>query len=226
MLGGLLALLGLGISGAGAVKDNIEMKNYSRHIDEDGNLVYMDRHCREYYNGERTRDTVIYDELDNPHRCVVGVNSGKVYKDYYGNSEKNWSVYSEGAYKTSMKYGKLAYGKYDPRFGRPVTVEISTGKVITCLYEETCSKTYYKFYLSDWALKNRKQSAYQYTAPSDLGVEITKEEYDKLNIIGGGHITYLYHQDVEDKLRRNGIKREYTDKGKPIPELYKEMGWC
>ena len=44
---GLLFLGMIGVSGIKAAYDNYEMKNYTRKVDKDGNVHYMDRLCND-----------------------------------------------------------------------------------------------------------------------------------------------------------------------------------
>lgn len=183
MFGGLLAFLGIYAgSAAKAAYDNHEMKNYTRTIDKDGNVHYMDRLCNDYINGERVKRVETTDRNGVKLYSTVGVNSSKVYDTSYGRGTQQLFAMSEHDKQENLKYGKNVYSQYNPYFGKTVTTEISSGRTITCLFSGKNSKTGKEFYRV-WYFRPECQGKLDYntTVDGDMGIEITKEEFNKLN---------------------------------------------
>lgn len=183
MFGGLLAFLGIYAgSAAKAAYDNHEMKNYTRTIDKDGNVHYMDRLCNDYINGERVKRVETTDRNGVKLYSTVGVNSSKVYDTSYGRGTQQLFEMSEHDKQENLKYGKNVYSQYNPYFGKTVTTEISSGRTITCLFSGKNSKTSKEFYRV-WYFRPECQGKLDYntTVDGDMGIEITKEEFNKLN---------------------------------------------
>lgn len=179
MLGFLIGAGVLAIGGAVAAKDNIEMIHHTSKVDENGNLEYYDRKCRRYLNGERVHRTTSKDEDGVTLYQTVGTSSGKVYESSYGRGTQQLLEYSEQNKQLALKKGKNAYNQFYPYFGRFVTTEISTGKIITCLLEEYDRKAQKKIYRK-WYYKPSQGKFHNRTLPGDYGIEITKEEYNNL----------------------------------------------
>ena len=182
MFGGLLAFLGIYAgSAAKAAKDNYEMKNYTRTVDKNGNVHYMDRLCNDYINGERVKRVETTDRNGVKLYSTVGVNSSKVYDTSYGRGTQQLFAMSEHDKQENLKYGKNVYSQYNPYFGKTVTTEISTGRTITCLFSGKNSKTGKEFYRV-WYFCPECQGKLDYnrTVDGDMGIEITKEEFNKL----------------------------------------------
>ena len=184
MLGllGFLGFLGaLGISGTKCAIENEKSKNEIMRIDENGTRISYDRFCNQFINGEKTYTDTRFDKYGNMHSYTIGAKSKKIYEDSFDRKLKLMNEMSEENKANSLKRGKLAYNKYDPRFDKMVTTEMSTGKIIACLYEheKNGKKEYRKFYLSDSA-----NSKYEYdkTDIGDEGIVISKEEYYKLSV--------------------------------------------
>ena len=183
MFGGLLAFLGIYAgSAAKAAYDNHEMKNYTRTVDKDGNVHYMDRLCNDYINGERVKRVETTDRNGVKLYSTVGVNSSKVYDTSYGRGTQQLFEMSEHDKQENLKYGKNVYSQYNPYFGKTVTTEISSGRTITCLFSGKNSKTGKEFYRV-WYFRPECQGKLDYntTVDGDMGIEITKEEFNKLN---------------------------------------------
>lgn len=182
MLGALLSLGFLGFAGAKAAYDNYDMKKYTSRYDDKGNLHYMDSHCNDYINGERVMNVSKEDANGINHHYTVGVNSHKVYDDSLGRGTRQLLEYSEQDKQRNLQYGKNAYNQFNPYFHEFVTMEISSGRTITCLFSGTNEKTGKKFYRK-WYFRPECQGKLDYnrTVKGDYGIEITKEEYDKLN---------------------------------------------
>lgn len=202
MLGllGVLGFLGaLGISGTKCAIENEQSKNETMRIDENGNRVCYDRVGNKLFNGEKTYKHTRYDRYGNRHTYTVGVSSKKIYADSFDRRVAEMRKLEEGNREMALKRGKLAYNKYDPRFDNLVTTEISTGKVIACLYDhKKDGKTEYrKFYFNN---PNSNRWDYNKTAIGDEGVIITEEEYKKLDIVGGTYSCLPSDFDVLDKL--------------------------
>lgn len=182
MFGGLLAFLGIYVgSAAKAAKDNYEMKNYTRTVDKNGNVHYMDRLCNDYINGERVKRVETTDRNGVKLYSTVGVNSSKVYDTSYGRGTQQLFAMSEHDKQENLKYGKNVYSQYNPYFGKTVTTEISTGRTITCLFSGKNSKIGKEFYRV-WYFRPECQGKLDYnrTVDGDMGIEITKEEFNKL----------------------------------------------
>ena len=183
MFGGLLAFLGIYAgSAAKAAYDNHDMKKISRRVDENGNVHYMDRLCNDYINGERVKRVETTDKNGVKLYSTVGVNSSKVYDTSYGRGTQQLFAMSEYDKQQNLKYGKNVYDQYNPYFGKTVTTEISSGRTITCLFSGENSKTGKEFYRV-WYFRPECQGKFDYntTVDGDMGIEITKEEFNKLN---------------------------------------------
>ena len=186
MFGGLLAFLGIYAgSAAKAAYDNYDMKKTTRTVDKDGNVHYMDRLCNDYINGEKVKRVETRDKNGVKLYSTVGVNSKKVYKTSYDGRTQRLLDISEQNKQREIEYGNLAYLQYNPYFGRQVTTEIATGKVITCLYEGKDPETG-KMVYKKWYFRPECQDKYDWrnTVKGDYGIDITEEEYEKLKIIG------------------------------------------
>lgn len=199
MLGTLLFLGALGISGALCAKENYEMKRDSRTVDEKGNVHYYDRLCRDYINGERVQRVATEDSNGVTLYSTVGVNSHKVYNTSYGRGTQQLLDYSEIRKQKAIEYGDLAYSQYNPYFGRSVTTEIATGRTITCLFIHECGdKRIYK----KWYFRPECQGKLDYnvTVDGDYGIDITREEYYKLDVLSGSHTCAPSDWQVRDDL--------------------------
>jgi hypothetical protein len=176
---GLLAWLGFNIAAnAKETYDNAAMKSYTKKCDENGNIHYMDNKCREYINGERTYSTGYTDDRGRYHHQEIGVKSGKVLSDKVRNCDNLRVKYDDEAIERAKKNNHLTACIYHPQFKQNVAVELSTGKVIVALMEYTRDgvEHYRKFY----AKPDAKEWQYDRAAKGDKGVEITKDEYDRM----------------------------------------------
>ena len=200
MFGGLLAFLGIYAgSAAKAAKDNYDMKKITRTVDEKGNVHYADRLCNDYINGERVKRIETTDRNGVKLYSTVGVNSSKVYDTSYGRGTQQLFEMSERDKQDAIERGKLAYMQYNPYFGRSVTTEIATGRTITCLFAwEYGDKPIYK----KWYFRPEYQDKFGYrkTVKGDYGIDITKEEYYKLQTIGISYSNLPSDQKVLDDL--------------------------
>ena len=174
----------VGVAGIAATVENADMmrKPY-RHLD-DGTPVYLDRKCNEWVNGEKVVATYDY---DNKKLVYAGQRSGKVYIDPEANKKRMLDERSEQYKRDAIESGRLAYAKYDHRVDGRITCEISTGKYIAALSRDDKRGKYRKYYL------NRPDFTYyncHCKDEGDEGIEITKEEFLGLNIVGGSHITF------------------------------------
>jgi len=183
MFGGLLTFLGIYAgSAAKAAYDNYDMKKKTRTVDKDGNVHYMDRLCNDYINDERVKRVETTDRNGVKLYSTVGVNSSRVYDISYGRGTQQLFAMSEHDKQENLKYGKNVYSQYNPYFGKTVTTEISSGRTITCLFSGKNSKTGKEFYRV-WYFRPECQGKLDYntTVDGDMGIEITKEEFNKLN---------------------------------------------
>lgn len=179
-MAGLGLLLGLGTRLFGniayGVADAKAMSKPSYYLD-DGTPVYTNRKNQDFANGEQIIAT--YDYV-NDKLVYAGKKTGKVYIDPEEIRKKKRDERNRERKESAIKRGYLAYQKYDPKFKRHVTCEISTGKIIAGLTKSNngkCRKIY--------AAPN--DYFCNITATGDNGVEITLEEYEKLDIVGGSH---------------------------------------
>ena len=181
LLGGLI-FAGAGIA---AAIENADMKSSPyTHLD-DGTPVYLDRKCNEWVNGEKMIATYDY---KNQKLVYAGQRSGKVYIDPEANQRRRMDEMSEKYKREAIASGKLAYKKYDHRVKRFMTCEISTGKYIAALHGNKYGGGYRKFYVKpDFDFYNCHCKA-----DDDEGIEITKEEFWGLNIVGGSHMACCY----------------------------------
>lgn len=179
LLGGLI-FAGAGIA---AAIENADMKSSPyTHLD-DGTPVYLDRKCNEWVNGEKMIATYDY---TNKKLVYAGQRSGKVYIDPEANQRRRMDEMSEKYKREAIEAGRLAYKKYDHRVKRFLTCEISTGKYIAALKGNKYGGGYRKFYVKpDFDFYNCHCKA-----DDDEGIEITREEFNKLNIVGGSHMTW------------------------------------
>ena len=181
LLGGLI-FAGAGIA---AAIENSDMKSKPyTHLD-DGTPVYLDRKCNEWVNGEKMIATYDY---QNKKLVYAGQRSGKVYIDPEANQRRRMDEMSEKYKREAIEAGRLAYKKYDHRVKRFLTCEISTGKYIAALRGNKYGQGYRKFYVKpDFDFYNCHCKA-----DGDEGIEITKEEFWGLNIVGGSHMACCY----------------------------------
>lgn len=188
------------VTGIGKAVDNHQMKNYSYKIDEKGRPTWIDREGHQYINGERVVATYDYDN----HKLVyAGQRTGTVYIDPEQNTRDRLDGWSEKRKQEAIKEGKLAYMRYDHVRKKEITCEISTGKYIAQL-EGRKDGTYWKYYLSSNAkFLNDK-------TPGDHGIQITQDEYDKLNIFMGSHFASDLNRYTYDN------KLKYVRRYKPL----------
>lgn len=201
MLGALLFFGMLGVGGAKVIYDNYDMKKHTSHYDENGNLHYMDRQCNDYINGERVTRIETKDCDGVSLYSTVGVNSSKVYDTSYGRGTQQLLDMSEKDKEHCIKNGMLSYVQYNPYFRKFVTTEIATGRTITCLFTCKNQKTGKQIY-KKWYYRPECQGKYDYnsTVKGDYGIDITEEEYQKLNTIRGSHMSLPSDSDVRNDL--------------------------
>lgn len=166
-------------------KANYDIKKSTSRYDEKGNLHYIDNQCRDYINGERVKTVRTVDANGVPLYSTVGVTSSHVYDTRYGRGTQQLFERSEWWKQENIKYGYLAYMQFNPYFERSVLTEISTGRTITCLFKNEFHGEYGKNQYRKWYFRPECQGKYDYnkTVDGDYGIPITKEEYDKLNVI-------------------------------------------
>lgn len=138
----------------------------------------------------------------------MGRISGKIYHNSRDDEIERESKWDLRNLEISKEYGNLAYMKYDPTYKQSLTTEISTSRVIAALWEDY-DGNYRKFYLKGHPYRPDESD------PDDLGIIITKEEYEKLNIIGGTHskvptlkVLLKFHKEAEEKAEEKREKEE------------------
>lgn len=188
-MAGFLGALWLALWGAGEIKNSIEkseaLSKPSYIAPETGQPVYRDNHSKLYgKNGEKLEPRYLKNPDGSLRIQMVGKRTGIVYEDDYLKKIKRMESLDETHLKRAKEYGDLAYLKYDAKYGRSLTTEISTGKIIAALYDYPSKGIYRKFYL-----KNMPVTQYIRTEADsdDFGIPITKFEYEKLNILQGTH---------------------------------------
>ena len=170
------------VCGIGQAVENKQMKDYSYKIDEKGRPTWIDREGHRYINGERVIATYDY----NNHKLVyAGKNSGKVYYDPEQDLLNRMHKEDEEKKADELSRGKLAYLKYDSISKRRLTCEISTGKFIVEL-EGRSDGTYWKYYIEE----DGHHWIYFHKTENSPCVQITREEFDALNIKPGTHHAY------------------------------------
>ena len=164
---------------------------------QDGIPVYMDSSCNKYINGEKVINKYDY---QNNKLIEVGTRSGKVYFDPELETKKRMDARSEKYKQEAIEKGMMAYMRYDHNRKKSLTCEISTDKFIAQLKGKE-DGTYWKYYLPD-----SETIIFTRPAEGDKGVQITQEEYDKLNILVGGthYASDLWRYDI--RYGKNGIE--------------------
>ena len=215
MLGVLLTLGFLGAVGAKAAYDNYDMKKYTSKYDDKGRLHYLDAQGKEYINGEKVVTLNRPDANGVNHVCTVGVKSQKIYDESLGRGTLQLLEYSEQNKQRELKYGYNSYEQYNPYFGEFVLTEISTGRTLTCVCHlhncMTKEEVYRKWYFRP---ECQGKLDYKRTVMGDMGIEITKEEYYKLNPESLYCSNLPDDPDVIEKLSRYYEYRELRCKGK------------
>lgn len=190
MLGLGTLLLG-GVLLGSAIKCGIEndkmMSKPQRYLD-DGTPVYLDRLCNEHVNGEKIVPRYNYQQ---EKLVYVGEKSGRVYSDPEQNTKNRLDSWNEERKQEAIKLGKLAYMKYDHVRKHQFTCEISTDKFI-CYLEGRKDGTYWKYYLP---IDTPYDKAHM-KGEGNIGIQITQEEFDKLNIFGGTHWYVDYYRGI------------------------------
>ena len=184
-------MAGLGILLYGALRsicvigqavENKQIKDYSYKIDEKGRPTWIDREGSQYINGERVVATYDY---KNQKLVYAGQRTGKVYYDYQQDLLNKRNTEDEEEKADELSRGKLAYLKYDSISKRKLTCEISTGKFIVEL-EGRSDGTYWKYYIEEDGF----HYIYFNKTKGSPCVQITREEFDALNIKPGTHHAY------------------------------------
>nr|DAU18390.1 MAG TPA: hypothetical protein [Bacteriophage sp.] len=175
MLAALLFGAAIVVSGVCAFKDDVVTKADSRKIDDKGRVTYYDRRGNKYINGEKVIDTWFYDKDHNFHAVKKGANTGTIYQDKYQDSLDRCNNASLENKRKAIEWGHLGYEKYIPRLDCYGFAEVSTDKIIACLFN--VGNVYRKFY---WDGTGNTQFHIKDTAKGDYGIPITKEEYEGL----------------------------------------------
>ena len=170
------------ICGIGQAVENKQIKDYSYKIDEKGRPTWIDRQGNRYINGEKVVATYDY---TNKKLVYVGQRTGKVYYDYQQDLLNRRNAEDEEEKADELSRGKLAYLKYDSISKRRLTCEISTGKFIAEL-EGRPDGTYWKYYIEE----DGCHYIYFNKTKGSPCVQITREEFDALNIKPGTHHAY------------------------------------
>lgn len=174
------------VTGIGKAVDNHQMKNYSYKIDEKGRPTWIDREGHQYINGERVVATYDY---KNQKLVYAGKNTGTVYIDPEQNTRDRLDRWSEERKQSAIERGMLAYGKYDHVWKKQITTEISTGRPIATL-DKRSDGTYWKQYGSIDTPKYKGECYVGCQHIASEPIQITREEYAALDIVGGSHLNY------------------------------------
>lgn len=193
MLGLGTLLLGTALIGS-AIKCEIEnkkaMSNPSYYL-KNGTPVFHNRKGQEYINGEKVHMECRIDDYGHSHYLTVGNQTGKIYEDSWNNYLDKLNEEMNKEIENQKKNGNLAYVKYYPDENKRMTTEISTGKIIAKL--ESRAGVCRKWYRSKNAITTIS------IEEGDLGIEISQEEFDALNIIGGSHYVFKYTEEQMKK---------------------------
>ena len=170
------------ICGIGQAVENKQIKDYSYKIDEKGRPTWIDRQGNRYINGEKVVATYDY---KNQKLVYAGQRTGKVYYDYQQDLLNKRNTEDEEEKADELSRGKLSYLKYDSISKRRLTCEISTGKFIAEL-EGRPDGTYWKYYIEE----DGCHYIYFNKTKGSPCAQITREEFDALNIKPGTHHAY------------------------------------
>lgn len=212
--------------------ENEKSKRDTASLTPEGNVMSIGRTGQVYVNNEETYRWSETDKYGNVHNLIIGTKSGRVYSDSYDRMLQRENEIAEKNKQDAIKIGRLTYIRFCPQLGIRAETEIKTGKVITCFgefYNERTEKTTYR----KWYLQPSQKGKYERdrTVKGDFGVEITKEEYDKLNsfrlLLKSG-----MPQDEDVMLKLTGFdsledrRRFYEEKGKKQREEWlRRMQW-
>lgn len=181
---GLIGALLFGTAYAGSaikcgLKNKKEMSSPCCYL-KNGMPVYRDRIGNTYINGEKTYDDYKVDFYGHSHWMTVGCKTGTIYEDSWINYLDELNKEMNKEIEKQKKEGYLAYVRYDYVRKKNLTCEIFTGRYIAKL-EGKEDGTYWKYYLAPNTINLND------IVEGDCGVQITQEEYDKLNIFMGSH---------------------------------------
>lgn len=172
------------ICGIGQAVENKQMKDYSYKIDEKGRPTWIDRQGNRYINGEKVVATYDYDN----HKLVyAGQRTGTVYIDPEQNQRDRLDRWSEERKQYAINNGDLAYNKYNHVWKKEITTEISTGRPIAELIKNS-DGTYWKIYGTIDSPKNEWDFYVGCQHKTGEPIQITREEFSKLNTVGGSHL--------------------------------------
>ena len=172
------------ICGIGQAVENKQMKDYSYKIDEKGRPTWIDRQGNQYINGEKVVATYDY----NNHKLVYsGKRTGTVYIDPEQNQKDRLDRWSEERKQYAINNGDLAYNKYNHVWKKEITTEISTGRPIAELIKNS-DGTYWKIYGTIDSPKNEWDFYVGCQHKTGEPIQITREEFSKLNTVGGSHL--------------------------------------
>lgn len=188
MLGLIITGLIFGGAAIGAAIDNAQMmKDPVRHLD-DGTPVYIDRKCKQHINGEKVETRWMHDAAGGIKLVDVGKYSGRIYNDPEENKRiRMVETYEKPSLEEARVKGYLTYKKWYPEYDRLLSTELSTGKIIVAIDKvedwKTHTITYKKYYYKGGytPLMLSKDFYFENPKEGDTGVEITKEEYNKLD---------------------------------------------
>ncbi len=195
-LGTLFLSIALGGSAIKCGLENRKMMSKPFRYLDDGTPVYLDRLANEHANGEKIISKYNY-QLGRVQQ--VGEISGRVYSDPVECTRKRMDAQSEKYRQEAIANGKLAYMRYDHVRQHEITCEVSTNKFIAYL-EGRKDGTYWKYYLP----ANVGWINCQSKPDTSYAVEITQEEFDKLNIYFGTHSAFDSNRDKHQYYRHSG----------------------
>lgn len=176
------------ICGIGRTVENEKSKRDTAKLTPEGNVMSIGRTGQVYINGEQTYEWTETDKYGRSHNLTIGCNSGKVYSDSYDRWTQRMIEETERNKEYAINHGRCGYADLtDTRFEEPVLRELSTGKIITCIYQgsnwQTHEKEWRKWYLTDACYQKYGRQAYNHTEDGDMGIPISKKEYYNLQWI-------------------------------------------
>ena len=175
LIGGLI----FGGAGIAVAIDNAKMKKDPvRHLD-DGTPVYIDRKCHEWINGEKVIATYDY---ENQKLVYAGQKSGKVYYDpEQKQAERMRKTYDEPNLKQAKERGDLTCKLWYPQYKMMLSTELATNRIIIRISKNYKTNQYKKYYYTGNYQPCISNGCFKFPDDGNMGVEISKEEYDKLN---------------------------------------------
>ena len=204
------------------VRDKKSMSS-PMYYDSEGRAVYMDTSRNKYINGEKVISKFDY---KTGVESEVGSRTGTVYFNSRDSKAKIMrEQYDNRRLYEAEKEGKLACKLWHPEYDQFLTTELSTGKIIVCLYEDIYTGECRKFYYKGGYERFISNGCFMNSKPGDMGIVITKEEYDKLYNREQTCATIPRWETCEKLKQMSEEKRLQEEKKKRIPHKPIPCNW-